>query len=144
MKNSIIFLIIFVLSLLESTIIPLNLALAAVIAWTALVLPDQGLVTAFLAGVILGFLTGAPLGLTSLIFLTAVLPIYLYRNRFQADKLRFLLPYSFLTIFVVGILDDSVSFFPVVFGALTIVVLLPAFRILKNITQEEIHPKLSF
>ncbi len=144
MKNLVIFLIIFILVLLESTVIPLNLTLVAVIVWATLRPVDQVLFVAFLSGIVLDLFTGRSWGFTSLTFLLSALPIYLYKNRFQGDKLRFLLPYSFLIIFIINFFSGTVSLVPIILGSLSTIFLLPILRILSLVIQEEIQPKLSF
>lgn len=137
MQVFLIFLFLLILALLESTVIPLNLTLIAVISWAARRPPDEGLVTAFLAGLGLDLLAGRTLGLTSLTFLLSSLPIYLYKNRFQAEKWQFLLPYSLLTVVFFNFFFGHLSLSLLFFTSILVILLLPIFRFLAKETGKE-------
>lgn len=144
MRSVLVFLPILVLALLESTIIPLNLTLVAVILWASLRPVQPGLTVAFFSGLILDFLTGKTLGFSSLLALIAVLPVYFYKNRFQADRLGFLIPYTLIAvaIFNFGFGLFSLSMLP--FTGILVAVFLPFFRFLAKISGDESQLKLSF
>lgn len=144
MKSLLVFLPILVLALLESTIFPLNFTLVTVILWGALRPARLGLVVAFFSGLILDFLTGRTLGLSSLLFLVASLPIYFYKNRFQADRLGFLLPYILVAILFSNLVFRSSSWVSVGLAEVLTIVFLPFFRFLAKISEDETQSKLSF
>lgn len=100
MKYLIILLSILGLSFLESTVLPLNLIILPVICLAVRQRTDEALIMAFLAGMILDLSTGRILGLDSFFFLSLTLLIHLYQRRFQADRLRFLLPFTFLAVII--------------------------------------------
>jgi rod shape-determining protein MreD len=105
MRNIIVFLPILILAIAESTVIPLNLVLLSIISWAVLREAREGMLVAFFSGLILDFLTGRTLGLTSLVFLFLSLTIYLYKNRFQANRLAFLFPFTLFSLIAVDLLE---------------------------------------
>lgn len=80
------------------------LTLTTVIVWSALRPVKQGLFLAWLAGLFLDGLVGQTLGKTSLIFLFLTLPVYFYKNRFQADRWQFLVPWALIVGMIVNFL----------------------------------------
>ncbi len=78
----------------------LNLVLLVVILWSALKAEEEGFLVSFLAGLLLDLLKGGPLGFSSLFFLTVSFLIYVYKNRFRADKVAFLWPVSLIMVFL--------------------------------------------
>ncbi len=143
MKNLSILLLIIFFAFLETTIIPLHLTLLAVILWASMKSNDQALGVAFLAGLILDLLGGKPLGQTSLLFSILTLFILLYKNRFHADQLRFLLPFSVIAVIPNDLIFGSTHWPNFFLEIMLLVVLLPALRFLSKMSEES-RPRLTF
>lgn len=142
MKNLLVFLPILILAVLESSIIPLNLTLLAIILWSVLRSGQEGLLTAFIAGLILDFLTGKTAGTSSLFFLGVSFPIYLYKNRFQAGRFAFLLPFTLFSLIAIDLLGGLpiLSIRTVVsegVNTILIIFLFPIFNFLAKISSGE-------
>lgn len=141
MKNILVLLPILILAVLQSSIVPLNLVLLAIISWSVLREAREGMLIAFFSGLILDFLTGKTLGLTSLITLFLSLLIYLYKNRFQADRLAFLLPFTLFSLIVTDLLG-GLSWLSVV-NTILIVFIFPIFNFLaKSFGEEQLKLKI--
>lgn len=91
MKNFLLFLVVFFLSLLQATVLKVNLLLL-------FVLLKNSYSWAFLAGLILDLLTGQRLGLSSLLFLLILFLFHLYSRKYE-PRLSFLIPFIFLASF---------------------------------------------
>lgn len=145
MRIIVIFLPILILALFESTIIPLNFTLLAIISWSVLRPAKEVLLIAFVSGLILDLLTGKILGSSSLLFLIISLVIFLYKNRFQASRLSFLLPFTFfsvaLTNLVLGLPPLSIS---VILTTILIVFFLPIFNFFSKVIKRNEQLKLFF
>jgi len=142
MQNFLVLLPILILAILESSIIPLNLVLLAIICWSVFRPAREGILTAFFAGLILDFLSGETLGFSSILFLVLSLLIYLYKNRFQANKLTFLLPFTLFSLIMIDLLEGFPVFSVktvIIEGVNTILVifLFPIFNFLAKLTGEE-------
>lgn len=142
MKTLFVLLPILVLALFESTIAPFHLTLLAVICWSVLQPGREGLLVAFFSGLILDFLTGRTLGLTSLVFLSLSLLIYFYKNRFQANRLAFLLPFTFGILMLVDVIWGvfTPSIMTVVKNGVNtslIIFLFPIFNFLAKVSEKE-------
>lgn len=145
MEKILVLLPILILAILESTIIPLNLTLLAIISWSVLRPAKEVLLTAFVGGLILDLLTGKTLGSSSLLFLIISLVIFLYKNRFQASRLSFLLPFTFfsvaLTNLTLGLPLKSVS---VILTTILIIFFLPIFNFFSKVIKRNEQLKLFF
>ncbi len=108
MKNLFFLFLIFSLSFLQSTFLPLNLILLLVISLAIYLPARRGLIAAFGLGLWVDLLNSSSIGLTSLLFLTIVLLINLYRSRFHPDQLRFLLSFTFLALILINLVDGQV------------------------------------
>lgn len=144
MKNLIIFLPIIAFSILETTIIPLHLTLIIVVLWASLRLFDEALTVAFLAGLTIDLLSGKTLGQTSLVFLILAFCIILYKNRFHADKLRFLLPFSVIAIVPNDMFFGLVSWSNFMWELVLLAVLFPLMRRFFTRSEDIYQAKLSF
>ena len=82
MKTYLILIPIFILSLLQASILPLNLLLVLILIRGALKPDRQNFYLAFWSGLLLDLAQGTPLGLSSLIFLLASLLLFLYSKNF--------------------------------------------------------------
>lgn len=128
---------IFFLSLLETTMTSLNLVLLVVILWSALKTAEEGFLVAFLSGLILDLLKGNPLGFSSLFFLTVAFLIYVYNNRFRADKIAFLWPVSLVTVIIDHWLFQQVLIpWQILLNSVLIIFFLPFFKKIPKINQE--------
>lgn len=127
MKEKItLFFLLLLLTFLQSTILPLNLILLAILSVSVLKSTEAGLVWAFLAGLILDFLTGETLGFSSLVFLMAVFLLNLYKTKFQAANFLYLLPFTFLSVWVyTAAKGDPVSWLNLIITTLLIFVVWP-------------------
>jgi len=96
MKTYLILMPIFILVVLQSSILPLNLLLALILIRTALKPDRQSFYLAFWSGLLLDLAQGTPLGLSSLIFLLASLFLFLYSKKFEASYAPFLAVFVFL------------------------------------------------
>ena len=110
MKTYLILIPIFILSLLQASILPLNLLLVLILIRGALKPDRQNFYLAFWSGLLLDLAQGTPLGLSSLIFLLASLLLFLYSKKFEAIYAPFLAVFTFLiSLFykriVIGYLD---------------------------------------
>jgi len=96
MKKSWLVLIpIFILSLFQGAFLPLNLVLLLLVFWTAFRPPREGLLVAFLSGLLLDLSLGTTLGLSSLVLLAVAFILLLYRPRFDFFHPFFLPPFVF-------------------------------------------------
>lgn len=145
MRSALIFLPILILAIFESSIVPAHLTLLSIISWSVLREARQGLLTAFVAGLALDFLTGRTFGLTSLLFLVLSLVIYFYKNRFQANRLAFLLPFTFVSVSCANFVS-GLPFLLIRQLAETVLIIffLPLFDFLSKILKEKEQLKLSF
>jgi len=109
MKTYLILMPIFILVVLQSSILPLNLLLALILIRTALKPDRQSFYLAFWSGLLLDLAQGTPLGLSSLIFLLASLFLFLYSKKFEASYAPFLAVFVFLI---------SLLYYQTVFGYL--------------------------
>ena len=131
------FSLIFFFSLLEATVTSLNLVLLVIVLWSALKAAEEGFVVAFFAGLILDLLKGHPLGSSSLFFLTVSFLIYVYKNRFRADKVAFLWPVSLITVFLDHWLFKQVLIpWQILVNSVLIIFFLPFFKKIPKINQE--------
>ena len=96
MKTYLILIPIFILVILQGSILPLNLLLALILIRTALKPDQQSFYLAFWSGLLLDLVQGTPLGLSSLIFLLASLFLFLYSKKFEASYAPFLAVFVFL------------------------------------------------
>ncbi|MCJ7804747.1 hypothetical protein MUP35_03390 [Patescibacteria group bacterium] len=96
MKTYLILIPIFILVVLQASILPLNLLLALILIRTALKPDQQSFYLAFWSGLLLDLAQGTPLGLSSLIFLLASLLLLLYSKKFEASYAPFLAVFVFL------------------------------------------------
>ena len=109
MKTYLILIPIFILVILQGSILPLNLLLALILIRTALKPDRQSFYLAFWSGLLLDLAQGTPLGLSSLIFLLASLFLFLYSKKFEASYAPFLAVFVFLI---------SLLYYQTVFGYL--------------------------
>ena len=109
MKTYLILMPIFILVVLQASILPLNLLLALILIRTALKPDRQSFYLAFWSGLLLDLAQGTPLGLSSLIFLLASLFLFLYSKKFEASYAPFLAVFVFLI---------SLLYYQTVFGYL--------------------------
>ncbi|MBI4999303.1 rod shape-determining protein MreD [Candidatus Gottesmanbacteria bacterium] len=148
MQNIIVFLPILILAILESTIIPLHLVLLAIICWSVLRPGREGMLVAFFSGLILDFLEGKTLASSSILFLITSFLIYLYKNRFQAGRFAFLLPFTLFSLIVVDLLDGlpALSIRTVLIegvNTVLIIFLFPIFNFLaKSFGEEQLKLKI--
>ncbi len=87
---------VFLLVLLQTTIIDFNFLLIFVLLLNFTGLEMEGLVFAFAGGILLDLFTGNRLGLSSLALLAAAFLIIFYKKRFHAGNLFFWLLFFFL------------------------------------------------
>jgi rod shape-determining protein MreD len=97
MKSYLVLLPIFLLSLLQGAILPLNLILLVVLIWAAVRPVKQGLWVAFWSGLFLDLAKGTLLGFSSLFFLMVATILVLYSHRFDPTHPAFLATFVFLT-----------------------------------------------
>jgi len=109
MKTYLILMPIFILVVLQASILPLNLLLALILIRTALKPDRQSFYLAFWSGLLLDLAQGTPLGLSSLIFLLASLFLFIYSKKFEASYAPFLAVFVFLI---------SLLYYQTVFGYL--------------------------
>jgi len=96
MKTYLILIPIFILVVLQSSILPLNLLLALILIRAASKPDQQSFYLAFWSGLLLDLAQGTPLGLSSLIFLLASLLLFFYSKKFEASYAPFLAVFVFL------------------------------------------------
>lgn len=131
MKLIIVFFLIFCLSFLEATVVALHLVLLAVIALGVWLSDLEVFFLAVFSGLILDLIKGGVWGFSSLQFLAIVFLISLYKNRFQAQKLWFLLPLALICIVFTDLLTgESFSIFKIIINTGLIVVFLPLAKIM--------------
>lgn len=121
MKSILLFLVVFVLSLLQATVLRVNFLLLFVLL--------QGSYSwAFLAGLILDLMTGQRLGLSSLLFLLILFLFQLYSRKYE-PRWPFLLPFVFLaSLFFAKIEGEIWSFWQGLFLALCLLPLREKFK----------------
>lgn len=100
MKSFLSFLIVFLLSLLQATVLKINLLLL-------FVLLKNSYRWAFLAGLILDLLTSQRLGLSSLLFLVILILFNLYSRKYE-PRLFFLVPFVFFASFFFAKIEKEV------------------------------------
>ena len=93
MKIFLIFLLIVILALFENVVYPVPLVLYLCVGWMVLGFSRPFLLT-FLAGILMGFIGGRPIGFDSIFFLSCVGVIYIYRKRILPSTLYYLIPYT--------------------------------------------------
>lgn len=108
MRNLFFLLLIVLLAFLEATFVSLHLILLMVISLGVWLSGAEVFLLAIFAGLILDLIKGGVWGLSSLQFLTIVLLISLYKNRFQAKKLWFVLPLTLICVVVNDLLVGGV------------------------------------
>lgn len=124
------FLVLF-LAFLETTFVALHLVLLAVIALGVYFWGVRLFLLALLSGLILDLVKGGAWGMSSLQFLAICLIISLYKNRFQAKKLSFLLPLTFFTVLATDLLTGTIFSIPgIAMNTGLIVVFLPLTKFL--------------
>lgn len=96
MKTYLILIPIFILIILQGSILPLNLLLVLILIRAALKPGQQSFYLAFWGGLLLDLAQGTPLGLSSLIFLLASLLLFLYSKKFEPAYTPFLAVFVFL------------------------------------------------
>ena len=96
MKTYLILIPIFILVVLQASILPLNLLLVLILIRASLKPDQQSFYLAFWRGLLLDLAQGNPLGLSSLIFLLASLLLFLYSKKFEASYAPFLAVFVFL------------------------------------------------
>lgn len=106
MKKYLIYLLIFLASLLQVALFKINLVLIAVILWTCWAGKKQSLWLAFLGGVFLDLAKNSTLGISSFSLLVVCLFLLLYREKLSPFHPLFLMIFTFLS----GILFDLVLF----------------------------------
>lgn len=99
-----IFLVIFLLSLIQTSFVRINFLLILVLFFAFLGGEVQALSVAFFAGLIFDLLKGGVLGLSSVGFLLVSLVILLYRQRFLPSHPFFLFLATFLSSFVFALI----------------------------------------
>lgn len=109
MKTYLILIPIFILVVLQGSILPLNLLLALILIRVALKPDQQSFYLAFWSGLLLDLAQGTLLGLSSLIFLLASLLLFFYSKKFEASYAPFLAVFVFLV---------SLLYYRTVFGYL--------------------------
>jgi len=109
MKTYLILIPVFILVVLQSSILPLNLLLVLILIRASLKPDQQSFYLAFWSGLLLDLAQGTPLGLSSLIFLPASLFLFLYSKKFEASYAPFLAVFVFLI---------SLLYYQTVFGYL--------------------------
>lgn len=121
MKFFLSFLVVFLLSLFQATVLRLNLLLL-------FVLLKNSFLWAFLAGLILDLLTTQRLGLSSLLFLLILGIFHLYSRKYE-PRLPFLIPFVFLaSFFFAKIEKETWSFWQGVILSLCLFVLKKKFK----------------
>jgi rod shape-determining protein MreD len=145
MRTLLVLIPIMFLAFFEATITSLHLCLLGIILWASLRPSRQALLVAFLAGVILDLLKGQSLGVSSLLFLVISFLIGLYKNRFQAARLAFLLPFTLFSI----LLADLIFHLPILarsvfINTLLMTILLPIFNFFSSLIKENGQLRLSF
>ena len=101
-------LLVLFLAFLEATIVALHLVLLAVISLGVWLSGLGVFFLAVFAGLILDVVKGQTWGVSSLQFLVLALIISLYKNRFQAKKLWFVLPLTLICVVVNNLLSGGV------------------------------------
>lgn len=129
MKIAILFFLIILFSLFQSTFLSLNLLLLLIISLAVYLPVKSGLIVVFGMGFLADLISGGSLGLTSLCFLSIVMLINLYRSRFHPDQLRFLLPFTFLSIILSHLVGGQViEWGRILINTSMIVIFLPFLR----------------
>lgn len=105
LKTIKIFSLIICLALLEAVFLPLRLVLLLII-WLAGRGEDIWLL-GFISGIWIDLIGQRSLGTSSLWFLSVILLISFYRQKFQAEKLFFLLTFGFVAILLNNFLDQQ-------------------------------------
>ena len=139
MKKRIVFIALLLFSaILEATIFPFNLVLLAVLSWGVLRSPKSGLVWAFMAGLVLDLVTGETLGLSSLIFLLVIGLLNLYKTKFKAANLIYLLPFTFFSACLFNLLkDEPFNIFNVIITTILLLLVWPVAILLGGQKDEE-------
>lgn len=120
-----IFLILF-LAFLEATAVALHLVLLIVIALGVWLSGLEVFFLAILAGLILDLVKGGIWGVSSLQFLAICLIISLYKNRFQAQKLWFILPLTLICVVINNLLVGIIlSIVRIIINTGLIIIFLP-------------------
>lgn len=125
------FLIIVFLAFVQTTVFSLDLVLLAVLLLAVLLSPKSGLIWAFMAGIILDFAGGRALGPSSLIFLMLVFLLNLYKSKFKAAHLIYLVPFTFFSTFLFNLLKGEPLFWlNFIITTLLIFIIWPLFNLI--------------
>jgi len=100
MKTAALLLVIFILSLFESTFLPFLIVPVLAVAIALVFGKKTALFTLFLAGIIYDLVLVYPQGSSSLFFLITFVLIDLYQKKFSKKNLIYLFFFSALTLFV--------------------------------------------
>ena len=131
MKISFFLLFILFLAFLEATFVVLHLVLLVVISLGVWLWGLEVFFLAVVSGLILDLVKGGVWGMSSLQFLTIVLVISLYKNRFQAKKLWFILPLTFICVLATDLLTGEIfSVSKIVINTGLIVIFLPLIKLI--------------
>jgi len=107
MKKYWFLIILFILSFLQTTILPLNLLVIALSCWAFCRSLRELLIFAWLSGLLLDFLAGQPLGIGALFLLVFVTCLYFVRQKFihtaYEPSLRIVAPLLSLSVFLAEI-----------------------------------------
>lgn len=124
-------LLVLFLAFLEATFVPLRLILLAIISLGIWLSGPEIFWLAVSAGLILDLVKGKTPGISSLEFLVLAFTISLYKNRFQAKKLWFVLPLTLICVVANDLLmGETLSLVRIIINTGLIVVFLPLTKIM--------------
>ncbi len=118
-----------ILTFVQSTIVPLNLLLLAVISFTVLNASTKSLFLLFGIGLLTDLILLRPLGETSLFFLVLGFLIMLYGQKYQADNPLFILIFTIVATLVENKLFLGSFVWSMV--VIHLVLILPAFFLMR-------------
>lgn len=104
------------LALFELWLFPLPLCFIFLFLWQLLYSKEEAMVLAFFAGFVFDLLLLRTLGTTSILFITLLFLIFLYKRKFQTDNVLFVVASTFVSFLILeftyrGVIDVAAALF---------------------------------
>ena len=117
-----------IIALLEIMLVPLPFTFIALFLWQQLYSKEEALVLAFLCGFLFDIFFLQTLGTTSMLFMTLLFAIVLYKRKYQAHNIIFVGVAVFLSILVLEFfLRRSIVLLPSIISVAIAIILARAF-----------------
>lgn len=106
--------LIFLALFFETSVIAVPLVLFLIITFATILEIEKVAFLAFFSGILYDLYIGEALGKSGLFYLALTFLIFLYRRKFEGEKLYFLLPLFFICYLIFGIIFYSLSLVKVI------------------------------